>query len=447
VKRLIAFGTVGRLIPILALAVVVGVAAGAVPLTSLPASGQGLATVAVQKQLVGPNNQPVMATDLSGFVFTLQPQAGGLPITMPPTNQAGQTSIGVPVGNYFIAESPRTGFTFVEFTLNMVPVQLVPVGMGTTTIVATNRVAGTGQLTVQKQLVDPNLPGVILQNVDLSGFAIQVTGPGNYNQTLTTGQNGAVTFLNLAPGNYTVTEQPRQGFTFVALQVNNVPNLPNGQIVGVQNGQNTQVIVFNRAGGTPTSVTVQTQLLDTNNFPISGDTSGFQYTLQCGTQFNVQQSTDVSGTATFNNVPAGQCTITLAARANYQLVSIVPQGATGDIGNGGTFSVPGGQPLTIAVRVRATAPPPAQTEQVQLFGGCNNVALTWAVGTPITTVAAGISPAGVLDAIWRFDNAQQRFFAYSPIPNAPIDYTMVTQRGEPVFICIRGGGTLTRPTI
>jgi PKD repeat protein len=81
----------------------------------------------------------------------------------------------------------------------------------------------------------------------------------------------------------------------------------------------------------------------------------------------------------------GTYTVTLQARMFNQ----VPLTAT-------TTVTIGGAPITGA------------TEQIQLFSGCNNIALTWPSGTAITVVVSALSPSGTLLGIWRFDNVGQR---------------------------------------
>ena len=91
----------------------------------------------------------------------------------------------------------------------------------------------------------------------------------------------------------------------------------------------------------------------------------------------------------------------------------------------------------------------AVTDTVQLFEGCNNVALTWSGGTNLDTVAAAVTPAGALESIFRYDNEQQRYFGYSPLPAAreagANDYTVVIRLFEPVFLCMNEAGELNRP--
>lgn len=90
--------------------------------------------------------------------------------------------------------------------------------------------------------------------------------------------------------------------------------------------------------------------------------------------------------------------------------------------------------------------PSAATEQVPLFAGCNNVTLTWPNGTAMSTISAAIQPAEAVIAIWRFDSAQQRFVGFSAQFPAASDLT-AANRGDAVFICMRGPATLTRPAI
>lgn len=92
-------------------------------------------------------------------------------------------------------------------------------------------------------------------------------------------------------------------------------------------------------------------------------------------------------------------------------------------------------------------PVSAATDIVPLAAACNNEALTWPANTPLTTVAAGITPAGAMESIWRFDNAEAKFYGFSLLPGAPNDYVNTVARLEPVFICMRMTGQLDRPTV
>jgi hypothetical protein len=426
------------LIPALvALAAFVG--AGGVP----TAEAQAFGTVTVQKALVGPNNQMVTG-DLSGYVFTLS--GGGSTITMPATNAQGQASIGVAPGTYSITEQQRPGSTLVGFQIGGQAVgNFAVTGGQTVNITATNQVAGTSGITIAKSVVDAQ--GIAVPNADRSGFQFAISGPSGFAVTLTTDANGAAATGNLAAGTYTVTETPRSGFVLASLTINGVP-VNNGASFTLAAGQTANIAAANRAGTGGGTVTISKQIVDQSGQPASGDRSGFQITVACATgstQFTQTVTTDANGAATVSNVPAGNCTVSEASRQGFTLVSIFVGTATTDIGNGGAFQVTAGQTTTLTIRNRSGGGTGA-TEQIQLFSGCNNVTVTWPSGTPTGTVAQNIQPAGILIAIWRFDNAAQRFVGFSPIPNAPNDLVTV-DRAQPVFICTNGGGSLTRPTI
>jgi hypothetical protein len=93
-----------------------------------------------------------------------------------------------------------------------------------------------------------------------------------------------------------------------------------------------------------------------------------------------------------------------------------------------------------------TTSAPAETETVALVAGCNNLVLTWPNGTPTSQVAAAVSPAEALIAVWQFDAAQGRFFGFAPQAPQASDLTMVN-RLDAVFLCLREPGTLARPVI
>lgn len=405
---------------------------------------QAVGTVTVTKQLFSPTGQPTTG-DLSGYVFTLT--GGGATINMPPTNAMGQTTLGVAAGNYTITEQPRPGATLIDFQIGGVPVGSFTVNAGqTVNIVARNQVAGNSTLTINKIIVDANNQPV--SGADASGFQFLVAGPGGFSTTITSDADGSVSVGNLAAGTYTVTEQPRAGWVLVQMFINGVP-VPNGQQFTLGAGATAIVEARNRQGTATGTVSITKQIVDAAGNLVAGDRSGFQITITCGTgttQFNAQVTTDTSGAATVGNVPAGSCTVTEATRQGWALVAIFAGASTTDIGNGGTFQVTAGQTTTLTIRNRATGPAPGQTEQVQLFTGCNNVTVTWPNGTPTSTVAQNVTPANILVAIWRFDNATQRFVGFSPIPNAPNDLVTV-DRAQPVFICTNGNGTLNRPVI
>ena len=105
-------------------------------------------------------------------------------------------------------------------------------------------------------------------------------------------------------------------------------------------------------------------------------------------------------------------------------------------------------PTSTATATATPTPTPRAMEQVPLAAGCNNVALTWPAGTPLSTVAGSVAPAGALESIFRYDAAANRYFGYSPAAPAFVnDYTTVMSSLEPVFICMRAPGTLSRPAV
>lgn len=90
-------------------------------------------------------------------------------------------------------------------------------------------------------------------------------------------------------------------------------------------------------------------------------------------------------------------------------------------------------PITLArAGVFAQAQPvgvlnmPSPGGTIDLYPGWNNIALTFPDGTPITAVAAAISPSGILRVIWSYDAAVQAWFGFAPgAPPAAIDLNSV----------------------
>jgi hypothetical protein len=404
------------------------------------ARAQAVGTVTVTKQLLNTSGQPTTG-DLSGYVFTLT--SGLTTITMPATNAQGQSTIGVAAGNYTITEQPRAGSTLVDFQIGGAPVGSFTVTAGgTVTITARNQVAGNATLTINKVIVDAN--GAVIANSDASGFQFAVVGPNGFSTTVTSDVDGSMTIGNLAAGNYTVTEQPRSGWTLVQMTINGV-QVTNGQQFSISAGQGATVEARNRQGTSTGTVAISKQIVDASGNQVSGDRAGFLITVTCGSAFTQTVTTDPSGAASIANVPAGNCAVTEASRQGWTLVSIFSGTSTLDIGQGGIIQVVAGQTTAVVIRNRSTGAS-GTTEQIQLFTGCNNVTVTWPNGTPTTVVAQNVAPPPILIAIWRFDNARQAFVGFSPIPNAPNDLVSV-DRAQPVFICTNGNGSLTRPVI
>lgn len=100
----------------------------------------------------------------------------------------------------------------------------------------------------------------------------------------------------------------------------------------------------------------------------------------------------------------------------------------------------------VFVAAASTGARAQQTESVELFNGCNNVSLTWPSGTATSVVAASISPASSLNAIWRLNNVAQTFQGFAPQFPTQSDLTTVN-RIDAVFVCMSGPGTLSRPVL
>jgi len=127
----------------------------------------------------------------------------------------------------------------------------------------------------------------------------------------------------------------------------------------------------------------------------------------------------------------------------------VAQGTTTQSSTVTTGSPPASVTQTnVAQSSTAAARPAARpTESLQLLAGCSNVALSWAVGTPLAAVAAAVEPPHALASIFKQDAAAGRYRGYTPsAPAFANDYTAVEAPLEAVFLCVTQAATLTRPT-
>jgi len=92
----------------------------------------------------------------------------------------------------------------------------------------------------------------------------------------------------------------------------------------------------------------------------------------------------------------------------------------------------------------APTPPPESAEVMSLIAGCNPTTTTYPDGTTVQTLTAATAPAGILDAIWRFDAGVWR--AYSPeFPQA--SDLAVTAFLDVVFLCVDAPATFVRPLV
>lgn len=97
----------------------------------------------------------------------------------------------------------------------------------------------------------------------------------------------------------------------------------------------------------------------------------------------------------------------------------------------------------------AVSGPTGPTEGVPLQGGtCNSVTSTFVDGTPPTTIASAVQPAGLLQALWEFEAGT--WLAFSP---EFAEVSDLTETGflDVLFICISGSGpsaaTFSRPAV
>ena len=435
------------------------VTGGTVPVTVVNrVAGPGAITIT--KQIVNAAGAPVspQPTDLSGFQFTVTGPAGFSQMVTTAANGTA-TLTNLALGTYTVDETTRpAGFEEAGMTVDNAQ---FPAGTPASftlsaadpsvAVTASNRQATTATVTVTKQVVDA--AGAVVSGADVSGFQFTVTcGTAFTQQQTTAATTGLATFTGVPAGNCTIAEATRAGFTLTSITpaggTNIVPAGGTGGTFTVAAGQTLALTAQNRQAATTGTVTVTKQIVDAAGAVVSGaDVSGFQFTITCGagaTAFTQQQTTAATtGLATFTNVPGGSCTVTETARTGFTLVSVTPAGGT-NIGQGGTFTATGGQTTAITVQNRAAA---AATRQEALSPGCNNVTLTFPTGTPVTEVVAAISPApsGQVN-IWRYDNRTQRFFGWTSLAGAPVDFTTV-ERLQPYFICVSTAGTLTEPAI
>jgi hypothetical protein len=88
-------------------------------------------------------------------------------------------------------------------------------------------------------------------------------------------------------------------------------------------------------------------------------------------------------------------------------------------------------------------PPPRGT--LQLYSGCNNIALSFPDGTASQTVVQAVTPAGVVEGMWRHNAAQNRFEGFSPAAPQASDLLTVNL-WDAVWLCV-GGTPSAAPTL
>jgi hypothetical protein len=81
---------------------------------------------------------------------------------------------------------------------------------------------------------------------------------------------------------------------------------------------------------------------------------------------------------------------------------------------------------------------------MSLIAACNPLTTTYPDGTTVQTLTSAVSPAGILEAIWKFDGGAWR--GYSPEFPQASDLTE-TAFLDVVFLCVDGSGTFVRPLV
>ena len=97
--------------------------------------------------------------------------------------------------------------------------------------------------------------------------------------------------------------------------------------------------------------------------------------------------------------------------------------------------------LALAIHGSAQAQPVASITMpepggaVQLYSGCNPVALTFPEGTTSQAVVQAVSPAGVVQAMWSFNTALNRFEGFSPAAPQASDL-LTADYLDAVWLCV-----------
>jgi uncharacterized protein YkwD len=297
---------------------------------------------------------------------------------------------------------------------------------GTTSTGTTSTSTQSGMGTVS---VSVSLRGATGQTTrgSLSGFQFVLRGSaGGAYTTPPTNEQGQ-TSLALPAGTYTVTQQPKAGATVVSI-----------------------------SGGTGAGTTA-TGTAATGSTATSGTATNGAVTVAAGMTASVMVVDQVGGTSQTTTSAA----TSLTNPATNPLTNPFLNPTTNPLSNpfpnnpfaNNPFANPAINPASNTVptmpaagattATTSAATTSTTTEMVTLVTGCNNVSITWAAGTPVSTVAAAVT--GGLDAIWRWDSARNMYLGYSAIPGAPADYTTVEAKFEPAFICVKAAGSIARP--
>jgi hypothetical protein len=166
-----------------------------------------------------------------------------------------------------------------------------------------------------------------------------------------------------------------------------------------------------------------------------------------------QQATGTSdGRVITISIPSG-----FAVRAEVTVIRVEADGTHSILGAGTPCPSEADTPHVTLCNVQGGATRPisiqftaARVTGMALAAGCNNITAVLAfpqTQVPLRAgdVARATSPSDALFAIWRFDNARQRFLAWSPLPSAPNDFDTVNPL-DPIWLCVRSASTLIQQT-
>ena len=107
--------------------------------------------------------------------------------------------------------------------------------------------------------------------------------------------------------------------------------------------------------------------------------------------------------------------------------------------------MPAVTPSAVLTPTATRSPTAAPTQHVLLVGGlCNPVVNTYPDGTAIDTIAAAVSPPGILVALWQFEGGI--WLGYPPRFPEVNDLTSMDLL-DVVFACVSAAGSFSRPVI
>ncbi len=314
-------------------------------------------------------NSPA-GTPVGGWPFTVTrgPVVVGT-FTTSPTQGGCETIIQLPVGQYLVEEGTRQGWEFVG---------VEPAGAPGSRATLVNVTAGPNAARVtfrNRQVAGPQTGGAIrackldvtsnAQGQAVAGWfmSIQVSAPGGGTRYGYTGYDGCVTFLNLPPGAYTVSEAQRSGWQFVSVDPA-APPPPSGTpapyttTATVAAGATTTV-TFRNQRILPASIRVCTlNTSATPEVPINGWQVWLRRSPDAAILANAWTGTFYSGAGcvTFGNLVPGAYIIEEAAYPGWRLQSVTPDDAnTTDLRT--TVTVGNGENATVTFRnQRVTTP-------------------------------------------------------------------------------------------